>query len=138
MKTPLTIGWWNDFAAAACGMSGAGEPPVIAASASDALTVETRADLSVVIHVLGAKLEVPPHLVRPLLGGLLHLDMIPLPYGDGNPRYHWRISDELSLELLPDAAVVIVTGADSDPASAIEVPGVQVERLKLTLRDILR
>lgn len=134
MNPPLTVGWWNDLAFAQCGPSRV-EPPVIASSANDTLTVEVRADLSVVIGVFRARLHVPRHQVRPLFGGLAGLDAVSLPARENG--YHQRINDELSLEMQPDAAIVIVIGADDQPAAAIEVPGVQVERLKRTLWGIL-
>ncbi len=129
MSLPVfTIGWWNEFAAAACG-----QPAVLAVAATEAMAVRPEPDLSVTVKVWQDSIRVPRHLVLPLIGALECLDALPSPI-----VYHCTVSPELSLELQDDATVVIVIGADDEPAHAIEVPGVKIEALKESLLAIVR
>lgn len=127
MQTPLTIGWWNEFAAASCG-----QPMVLAVVDSDVMAVHLEPDLSVTVRVWRDQLQVPCQLVRPLLGALIHLDTMNSPV-----LYHHVVGPDLSLEMQSDATVVIVIGADDEPCHAIEIPAGQVEQLKQALQAIL-
>ena len=126
--TPFSIGWWNHFAGADCV-----QPMVLAVVDTEAMTVEPQPDLSVTVTVWKDRLQVPRHLVRPLLGSLLEMDKLQSPI-----VYHCTVGPELSLELQDDATVVIVIGPDDQPGHAIEVPAGQVEQLKQALQAILQ
>ena len=105
------------------------QPPILAPSPTERLTVLHQPD-TITLHAGNASLPIPRRLVKDVAWGLGILNTMPSTL-DFPEDYELSLpcGDEVTVFLHGDASVVIVIGPDDEPARAIEVPGVEVERL---------